>query len=156
MTLNIRPLKRNEHNLLKDFLYEAIFIPEGATPPPRSIVDQAELAIYYTDFGKADDVCFLAEVGGKVVGAAWARIMHDYGHVDDETQSLSVAVFKDYRGQGIGTALMKALLAELKARGYKQTSLSVQKANPAWRLYRRLGFEVIRDNEHEWVMVKQL
>lgn len=47
----IREIRKDEVELLKDFLYEAIFIPEGVTPPPRSILDQPELRVYIDDFG---------------------------------------------------------------------------------------------------------
>ena len=52
-----RELRDGEKELLKDFLYEAIFIPKGADPPDRSIVDLPELAVYYKGFGsgKADN-----------------------------------------------------------------------------------------------------
>ena len=78
----IRHLRENEKELLRDFLYEAIFIPEGVTPPPREIIEQPELRIYYENFGtgKADH-CLVAEDDGRVVGAVWTRIMDDYGHV---------------------------------------------------------------------------
>ena len=49
-----RELKPDEYDLLKTFLYEAIFIPEGETPPERSIIELPELAMYYEDFGKGD------------------------------------------------------------------------------------------------------
>ena len=34
----IRPLYPEEIHLLRDFLYEAIFIPEGVEPLPRDVV----------------------------------------------------------------------------------------------------------------------
>lgn len=42
----IRKLKEKETDLLKDFLYEAIFISEGMEPPDRSIINQPELALF--------------------------------------------------------------------------------------------------------------
>lgn len=51
---------------------------------------------------------------------------------------------------------MKDMLGFLKNKGYKQTSLSVQKANYAVRMYRRAGFEVIDENEKEYIMVCRL
>lgn len=82
----IREISEEEYNLLEDFLYEAVFIPEGADAPPKTITRQPELQIYIADFGKRkDDTGLVALVGGKVVGAAWVRIMDDYGHIDDET-----------------------------------------------------------------------
>ena len=128
MNCTIRKIKESEIQVLPDFLYEAIFIPEGATPPPREIIKQSELQVYIYDFGKYDDdICYVAEVDGDIIGAVWVRIMDDYGHIDDETPSFAISLNKKYRGQGIGTALMETMLEELKERGYKQTSLAVQK-----------------------------
>lgn len=47
----IRSLRRDETDLLKDFLYEAIFIPKGAEPPVRDIIEKPELRVYTDDFG---------------------------------------------------------------------------------------------------------
>ena len=58
----IRSLQVNETSLLRDFLYEAIYVPEGVEPPPRSVVDLPELQVYIKDFGdRKDDLCFVAE-----------------------------------------------------------------------------------------------
>ena len=57
---------------------------------------------------------------------------------------------------GIGTALMRDMLEFLKNKDYKRTSLSVQKANYAVRMYQKVGFEVIDENEEEYIMVCQL
>lgn len=156
MHYNIRELKPSEVQLLDTFLYEAIFISEGAQAPSKDILQHPDLQIYVADFGKKDDVCYVAEVDGKVVGAVWTRIINDYGHVDDETPSLSISLLKEYRNLGIGTELMKQILFTLKDRGYKQVSLSVQKPNYAARMYLKLGFEVVRENEEDYVMVRTL
>ena len=47
----IRGLREDEAELLKDFLYEAIYIPQDITPPERSIIELPELSIYYEGFG---------------------------------------------------------------------------------------------------------
>ncbi len=156
MDYQIREIRENEYPILSDFLYEAIFIPEGMEKPPKSIIEQPELQIYVADFGKEDDWCLVAEIKEKIVGAVWARIMNDYGHVDDETPSLAISLYKEHRHLGIGTALMRAMLQLLKDKGYKQTSLSVQKANYAVELYRKAGFEVVDENEEEYIMICRL
>ena len=150
----IRNLRENETELLRDFLYEAIFIPEGVTPPPREIIEQPELRIYYENFGtgKADH-CLVAEDDGRVVGAVWTRIMDDYGHVDDETPSFAISLYKEYRGQGIGTKLMTGMLEELKRNGYTRASLAVQKANYAVKMYEKVGFKTVDENDEEYIMV---
>ncbi|MDO4776448.1 MAG: GNAT family N-acetyltransferase [Cardiobacteriaceae bacterium] len=156
MHYQIRELKPCETEILETFLYEAIFIPEGAQAPPKDIVKHPDLQIYISDFGKKNDVCYVAEVEGKIIGAVWTRIVNDYGHIDDETPSLSISLLKEYRNFGIGTALMKQILLTLKAQNYKQVSLSVQKANHAVRMYKKLGFEVAHENEEDYIMICKL
>ena len=124
--------------------------------PPKSIIEQPELQVYIEDFGKKDDWCLVAEVKRKIVGAVWVRIMDDYGHIDDETPSFAISLYEEYRNMGIGTALMRDMLEFLKNKGYKRTSLSVQKVNYAVRMYQKVGFEVIDKNEEEYIMVCQL
>lgn len=154
MNTEIRPLKKDETALLKDFLYEAIFIPEGVEPPPRDIVEKPELRVYTDDFGsRRGDNCLVAEAGGRIVGAVWTRIMDDYGHVDDDTPSFAISLYREYRGQGIGTGLMQEMLSLLRSQGFKRASLAVQKANYAVRLYEKVGFSVTDENDEEYIMV---
>ena len=153
MKYMIREMNESEYPYLLDFLYEAIFIPEGMEKPPRSILEAPELQVYVKDFGQSPhDRALLASVGGKIAGAVWTRIMPDYGHIDDETPSFAIALYPQFRGQGIGTALMKNMLEALNHAGYKQASLSVQKQNRAAALYQRLGFEIIGETEEEYLM----
>ena len=153
----IRKLRDDETELLKDFLYEAIYIPDGIQPPERSIIERPELSIYYEDFGNGPaDNCLVAEVGGKLVGAVWTRIMNDYGHVDDETPSFAISLYKEYRGKGFGTEMMRRMLGLLKEQEYKKASLAVQKANYAVRMYEKVGFKIIDKNDEEYIMVCEL
>ena len=156
MNYIIREIKEEEYPILSDFLYEAIFIPESMEKPPKAIIEQSELQVYIADFGKEDDWCLVAEVKGKIVGAVWGRIMNYYGHIDDETPSLAISLYGEYRHLGIGTALMKAILHLLKEKGYKQTSLSVQKENYAVNMYQKIGFKVVSETEEEYIMVCEL
>ena len=113
--------------------------------------------MYVEDFGnRTGDICFVAEVDESVVGAVWVRIMDDYGHVDNETPSLAISLLKEYRNYGIGTELMKKILSELKAYAYKKVSLAVQKQNYAVKMYQEVGFQIIDENEEEYIMVCKL
>ena len=157
MDYKIRPISAREVRLLQDFLYEAIFVPEGLSVPPKSIINQPEWQVYITGFGtKKDDIGLAAEIDNKPVGAVWVRIMNDYGHIDNDTPSFAISLHKDYRGLGIGTALMKEMLRILKDRGYKQASLAVQKANYAVKMYQKTGFEIVDENEEEYIMLCRL
>lgn len=157
MNYTIRKMQDEENEILSNFLYEAIYIPEGVQVPPKSIIKEPELQVYILDFGKKkDDICFLAETDGKVIGAVWVRVMNDYGHIEDGVPSFAISLYKEYRGHGIGTELMKKMLCELKQRGYKKTSLVVQKENYAVKMYKNVGFEIVDENAEEYIMVCQL
>lgn len=142
--------------MLENFLYEAIYIPEGVDLPTREIINQPELQIYINEFGKADDNALVAEIDGKIVGVVWTRIMNDYGHVDDSTPSFAISLYKEYRGLGIGTEMMKQMIAILKKKGYEKASLAVQQANYAVKMYQQVGFEIVDKNEEEYIMVCNL
>ena len=129
----IREMRKEEHCLLSNFLYEAIYIPDGVEPPPKSIINSPELQEYIFEFGKRKhDKALVAETQGKIVGAIWVRIMNDYGHIDNDTPSLAMSVSKEYRGLGIGSSLLKELLSALKSVGYSKISLSVQRRQPRY------------------------
>ena len=157
MDCTIRNIREAEYKILSDFLYEAIFIPEGVKAPPKDIINKPELQVYISDFGKhSGDYCLVAESDKKIVGAVWVRIMNDYGHVDNETPSFAISLFPEYRSHGIGTALMKSMIDLLKTEKYKQASLAVQKTNYAVNMYKNVGFEITDENEEEYIMICKL
>lgn len=154
----IRDIRVSELKMLEDFLYEAIFIPEGYDKPvPHDIIYQPELYSFIEDFGtQPDDHCLVAEVDGNLVGAVWCRIANNYGHVDNTTPNLAISIYKEYRSNGIGTRLMTTMLEKLKNMGYGKVSLSVQKANYALKMYLKTGFEIIDENDEEFIMMNYL
>lgn len=157
MNYSIREMRKEEYSLLGDFLYEAIYIPDGTATPSKSVIACPELQVYIADFGNSKhDKALIAEVDGNIVGAIWARIMNDYGHIDDNTPSLAMSVFKAYRGMGIGTSLLTQMLSTEKAAGYAKLSLSVQKDNYAVKLYRKAGFTTICETDEEYIMIIDL
>jgi Acetyltransferases len=158
----IRTMQESDHGCLNEFLYQAIFIPEGSKPLPRSIISEPDIFIYVKDFGgKPGDLGVVAEQNGQIVGAAWTRIIDAFGHIDDDTPELAISILPEFRSYGIGTKLMKKLFVSLREHGYTQTSLSVQKKNTAVRFYQRLGYKIAETNvdqtEHEdFLMIKDL
>jgi len=159
--LKIRSIVSADYPVLEDFLYHAIFLPPGVKPLPREIIYTPEIFIYIKDFGGKNDCGIVAELDGKIIGAAWTRIIPAYGHVDNKTPELAISVLPDWRGKGVGSEMMKNLFELLCERGYRQTSLSVQKDNPAVRLYERLGYKITGEridhaNHEDYLMVKEL
>jgi ribosomal protein S18 acetylase RimI-like enzyme len=157
MQYNLRPLKQEEYSLLEDFLYDAIFVPVGEEVLPRSVLLEPSIQNYYQDFGRAHDYCLVAEQEGKLLGAVWARVLSGpvkgYGYVDEHTPELAISVQNEFRGKGIGTALLRAMLDLLQRAGYGQISLSVQKENPAADLYKRLGFTTLEEKDEDYLML---
>lgn len=63
-----------------------------------------------------------------------------------------VEITPAWQGQGLGSEVMRDVLAEAFGRG-QAVSLHVLKANPAARrLYERLGFRVVETREERYVM----
>lgn len=51
---------------------------------------------------------------------------------------------------------MREMLKRLKEKGYAQVSLAVQKENYAFRMYTKVGFEIITETAEEYIMVCRL
>ena len=51
MEYAIRRMRKEEYGLLRDFLYEAVFVPDGVEAPQESILNCPELQVYISDFG---------------------------------------------------------------------------------------------------------
>ncbi|MCI8284206.1 MAG: GNAT family N-acetyltransferase [Firmicutes bacterium] len=152
----IRRLNHDEYGELEDFLYEAIFQPDEKEKAPRSIIYNPDLYAYINGFGSGqDDYCLCAELDGRLAGAVWVRNINGYGSIDEKTPEFAIAVHKEFRGRNIGTALMEDMLKLLCCEGYEQVSLSVHKENYAVKLYLETGFEIIKENEQEYIMVKR-
>lgn len=98
MDYRIREIKEIEYPILADFLYEAIFIPEGMKKR-QSLLSNSQRCKY---------ILLILRCRNKreIVGTMWVRIMIDYGHIDDETPSFAVSLYEEYRHLGLGTALM--------------------------------------------------
>jgi ribosomal protein S18 acetylase RimI-like enzyme len=153
----IRAIKQTDYPVLADFLYLAVFQPPDAEPLPREVIEKPEIAVYIDGFGsQTGDIGVVAEQDGKIVGAAWTRIIPAFGHIDDDTPELAISVLPEYRNQGIGGKLLKQLFTLLAQNRYKQTSLSVQKKNPALHLYDRMEYKPVRENDEDIVMVREL
>ena len=146
----IRPVKEHELPLMEEFLYLAIFQKDESSLLPRDVIYEPSLSIYFKGWGKHGDYCLAADDGVRIAGMAWTRILNGeikgFGSIDDETPEFAVSILKEYRGKGIGTALMREMLGLLKQEGYLKASLAVQKDNYAVNMYIAVGFKTVREN----------
>lgn len=144
----IRPATPADEPFLWEMLYQSLYVEEGAAPFPREVLRRPEVARYVEGWGRAGDLGFVAVEGASdiPVGAVWSRLPEGidkgFACVDEETPELAVAVLPGHRGRGVGTALLKRLLAEASAL-FPAVCLSVSPENPARRLYERMGFETL-------------
>lgn len=98
------------------------------------LLAQAELqGQHYKKHYPAASFLIIEQVGTAIGRLCVNRQAHDVRIVD-------IALLPAWHGQGIGTQLLRSLLAEADAER-QSCSLSVEQGNPARRLYERLGFE---------------
>jgi ribosomal protein S18 acetylase RimI-like enzyme len=150
---SIRDARQEDESFLSEMLYEAATWRSGS---PRSSVEKVlsdpEVAVYISGWGRPGDEGLIAEAApGEPVGAAWYRLFsqesHGFGFVDAETPEVAIAVRGAFRGLGLGSALLEALIARARERGAPALSLSVEGDNPAVQLYERASFRVVHQGE---------
>jgi ribosomal protein S18 acetylase RimI-like enzyme len=139
--IDIRPAVQDDLEILWDFLAIAAYEPHAAAAKAVPVV-----AAHLVGWQRSQDFGFIAEQGGIVIGAAWGRQFsvdeNPAFYIDERTPEISIAVKEHARGQGVGQILLHALIAEAAHRGVR-LCLNVRHANPALRLYERVGFQIV-------------
>ena len=150
MPQQIRDASPGDVPFLRAMLYEAAYWrPETPRPDIDAALAQPHLAKLLEEWGTrpGDTAVIAVAQDGTPTGAAWYRFWtdadHSYGYVDELTPEIGIGVVREYRRQGIGRALLRALLDRALASGLQRVSLSVETDNPAQHLYTALGFQTI-------------
>jgi ribosomal protein S18 acetylase RimI-like enzyme len=116
-------------------------------------------AHYLNGWPRTDDLGVIAE-HLVPVGAAWLRRFTaadpGFGYVDDDTPEMTIGVSPAHRGCGIGTAMLRELIAEAQSAGLSAISLSVEPDNQARRLYERHGFQRVAELDGALTMLLRL
>ncbi len=149
---------------LAEMLYEAVnWHDDGAEERPAldAVLADPKNARYVDGWGRAGDVAMFAlDRTDEPVGAVWLRRFTaaepGYGYVADDVPELSIGVFPEFRGQKVGTLLMGSIIARAERDHVRAISLSVNRENPAKRLYARCGFEVVGEPTDSVTMVLDL
>ncbi len=159
----VRPGDPEDLEFIGDMLYEAACWRPGVSRPPRDEVLSAHRNAHYVEaWGRPGDaaVVALTRSDGKRIGAAWYRLMRPedpgYGFVNAATPEVSIAVVPEFRGQGVGGALLQALIRTARSQGFEALSLGVEKDNPALQIYERQGFTKLFDTGGAWTMKANL
>jgi ribosomal protein S18 acetylase RimI-like enzyme len=90
----------------------------------------------------------MAEIDGETIG--WVRLSETGGEIVLE----QIYLAPSRQGKGLGSALLRQLIAEWGLRGVS-VSLRVLKKNPARRLYERFGFRVTGETDIQYVMRRE-
>ncbi len=135
----------------------AYWHPDIARPPVSDMLADNSLSRYVEDWGRHGDLGLIAiSEEGRSVGAAWLRLFQEdrpgYGFIDDSTLEMSIAIEPEFRGRGIGSGLIRALLHKSQQAGFQSVSLSVSAQNPALHLYERCGFQRLSLTDGSWLM----
>jgi ribosomal protein S18 acetylase RimI-like enzyme len=150
-----RLTSRADPEFLWAMLYEAAFWRDnGADERPEfeSLKAERWFARYVEGWGRAgDEVLAATDRNDEPVGAAWYRTFTPddagFGFIAADVPEVSIAVYGEFRGRGIGSLLLGSLIVRARAHDVRALSLSVALENPARRLYERVGFvEVGRDD----------
>ncbi len=157
VVLDLRRWEIGDESFLWDMLYQSIHVAEGKAPPPRSILEDRRIRHYLEEFGsRIGDDAVIACQDGHRVGAAFCRRFTvkevSYGFVAEDIPEVGMAVVREYRGKGIGRAMLTELLGR-----HPKTSLSVDEGNVcARRLYESLGFAVLSSDGTAVTMLRDL
>ncbi len=119
----------------------------------KTLQDLPQLDIFKNFFGLTDkDLGLYALIDNHITGAIWVRQLKAEdganGFIDSATPILNIAVKPEFRGQGIGTAMLEQLLLEAGAL-YEAISLSVLKDSKAVKFYKKFGFEIQEDRDEK-------
>jgi ribosomal protein S18 acetylase RimI-like enzyme len=115
-----------------------------------SVQSQPIFARYVERWGRLGDIGAVASVSENEIAAAWLRLWADddrgFGYIDPAIPELAIAVLPEYRGNGVGTTLLKQVLRSAQGL-FPAVSLSVRADNPVVNLYQRLGFVEVEGSE---------
>lgn len=159
----------DDADLLRDMLVAAVTRAPGRDVPREAVLADQNNAHYVDGWPRPGDLGVVAVATWEInrwepvpVGAAWLRYFAEddpgYGFVGVDVPELSIGVGATQRGRGIGTMLIQRLLREACDAGVERVSLSVERANPAMRLYEREGFRVHdpREGQDSLTMIASL
>jgi GNAT superfamily N-acetyltransferase len=142
----IRLIQPDDEPFLWDMSWEAMAVDAGM----RALGREAAFALphsrrYLDGWARPGDAAVVALAADeRRLGAAWYRLFPaeepGWGFVAPDVPELGIGVVAEARGSGVGSALLDALLALAREQGYRAVSLSVDRQNPARRLYERKGF----------------
>jgi GNAT superfamily N-acetyltransferase len=158
----IRRAAAKDGPFMADMLVEAAnWSADWKKKTRRRVLSAPATAHYIAGWPRDTDLGVIAEADGAPVGAAWLRFLPaadpGYGFLAPDVPELTIGVAGEWRGRGVGRALLRALAGQARSADIRQISLSVERKNFAQKLYLSEGYQVVdSSNEYSDTMVKDL
>jgi GNAT superfamily N-acetyltransferase len=159
---SIRRATADDEALMIDMLLEAVnWSAEWKKQSRHRVLSTNRTAHYIAGWPRDTDLGVIADADSLPIGAAWLRFFPaadpGYGFVAADVPELTIGVALQWRGRGVGRALLRAVAEHARLTGVRQISLSVERKNFAQRLYLSEGYQIVdssgRDSD---TMVKRL
>ncbi len=142
---------------MRQMLFEAAYWRGDPRPGIDEGLATPELSKLLEGWGRNGDTAVIAEESSISIGAAWYRFWnesnHSYGYISEQIPELAIGVCGDFRGQGVGHQLIRRLLHEAFVQGHQHISLSVERDNPALKLYEATGFKIVESLGNAYTMI---
>jgi ribosomal protein S18 acetylase RimI-like enzyme len=142
--LRLRPAAAGDESFLfalfrsvRSAVLAELSVPEQQREQLLRMQFDAQQHQYHARFPSADFDIVLFR--GVPVGRFYAR------RGPEDFVLIDIALLPEHRNSGIGGRLVGGLIAEARGAG-KAVQAHVQRDNPAWRLWQRLGFEEVGDD----------
>jgi GNAT superfamily N-acetyltransferase len=151
--IDLRAATAADRGFIEDMLIEAFNWNPDREPLSRErILGDPALNKYVAGWLKTGDSGVIAlGPAGEPIGAVWLRYYTvgnpSYGFVSEDVPELSIGVVAEWRGNGVGRALLRAVTGRV--------SLSVERANPARNLYVQEGFRTVSADADADIMIRE-
>jgi ribosomal protein S18 acetylase RimI-like enzyme len=165
--MQIRPAGADDAAALTEALIAAANWDVRARFTPEQVMSEPALAHSVSGWPRPGDCGAVAitdqspqDSDGSAIGAAWCRTFDEtdagYGFVAGDVPEFSIGVSVRWRGQGVGSALLSAVVQQARHRKVRAISLSVEDGNRARALYERAGFVPVGRNGGSDTLVLEL
>ena len=150
MKVKLREITSEDADEVMEMVYLALWDAPDEPKRPRKTLQHPMVKSYYENWGKPHDLGFLAEIEGESIGGVTIRVKDSCTQTHADLPELCIGICEKHTGKGVGTKLMRAIIAESKHR-YPGIRLGVHPRNErAWKLYERFGFKEYEKPEGQY------
>ncbi|MFZ4896025.1 GNAT family N-acetyltransferase [Plantibacter sp. Mn2098] len=158
---SIRDAAAPDVRILTDMVVEAANWNASALRPRVEVLADPRHRQYIRGWRRPGDAGSVAiDRDGSPIGACWFRLFSaddpGFGFVAAGVPELVLGVSPLWRAQGVGRALLRAVVVQARAAGHQRIALSVERGNHAVSLYRTEGFTTLQAAGVRDTMVRNL